>query len=286
MSIENFYQYTILRDILGYILPGGISLAGLAILIQAINQHLWNELVSLSSRFQTWFLVAILIVVAFLLGHILDMLYRKLFQGRGWYTRPGTVRKVLTGSEALSEKLDLDPVANEIRRAVGEFLNIDWEETKIEEWISSERAFRAISTLGYWIQHKNPQLFNTEVARPIIQSHFLHASGLSFLFLGVCAILAMLVSWMGVFSTQILDSSILVQVALAACSFGYLLILQGRHKRNDVIDHILRVFYVMWHDLQEKQDERGGKTILIVGRGGDALTRASTRRGHRRCNRR
>jgi hypothetical protein len=43
MSIQNFYEYVILRDILAFILPGGISLAGIYMIVQAMGINRWEK---------------------------------------------------------------------------------------------------------------------------------------------------------------------------------------------------------------------------------------------------
>ena len=246
MNIQALYEYVILRDILAYILPGGISIAGIAFIAQAYGIEHWNKIIFSLFELSSWAFIAALVMIAFLVGHVIDMFYRLLLQGRDWYRCPQTIRKMLTGSAEKSAEPKQDPITSGIRQAVADFMGFQWQNISVDEWISSGKAFESTVMLGYWIEQENSKLFNTEIGRPVVQAHFLHATGFAFLFFGLCVVIGETLRWLGLpFTPSGEPLANLVNVA-AVGLLGILLISQGRHKRDIIIEHTYRVFYMLW----------------------------------------
>ncbi len=246
MNIQALYEYVILRDILAYILPGGISLAGIALIVQAYGVDRWNKVLYSLSDLGSWALAGALVAIAFLVGHVLDLVYRNLLQRRDWYRRPYTIRKMLTGSPYRAAELGADSITCGTREAVGEFFNIDWNKTSVDQWIDSGKAFEATVILGYWIEQEDSRVFNTEIGRPVVQAHFLHASGLAFILFGICLIVAESIRWIGLAFAQTSDPLANFLTVASVWLFGALMIRQGGHKRDILIEHTYRVFYMIW----------------------------------------
>lgn len=256
MNIQSFYEYVILRDILAYILPGGISLVGISTLVQAWGKNRWEKILPFFTNLNPFLAITFAIMIAFLIGHIWDMVYRLIFQGRDTFRRPKTIRKILLGSQATDPESEPDPIAKEIKESVGQFLNINWKNTSVDYWITSGKAYEANVLLAYWVEQEDAKLFSNEIARPIVQSHLLHVSGLAFLFLGGCALIAEIIRWIGVNPQQGYDLVTLVAIIGASWLFGMMLIRQGIHKRDTIVLHTFRVFHVVWRKriLSKKQD--------------------------------
>ena len=246
MNIQALYEYVILRDILAYILPGSISIAGVAFIAQAYGIERWNKLIFSLVDLSSWAFIIALIMIAFLVGHIIDMFYRLVLQGRDWYRRPQTIRKMLTGSEDPAAAIRNDPIRSGIRKAVAEFIGFDWESTSIDEWISSGKAFESTTLLGYWIEQVDSRLFNAEIGRPVVQAHFLHASGIAFLFFGFCVATGEVLRWLGLPFMPSGEPLANLANIIAVWILGIFLILQGRHKRDILIEHTYRVFFMLW----------------------------------------
>jgi len=252
MSISEFYEYIIQRDILGYIFPGGITLIGVLIITRTLSDSLWSSLVLATTQFENWFLISVGIVISFLVGHVLDFLYRKFFQDGNWYKNPDIVFDELFGIKEDDEINKNDIMAEEFRKSLGGFLGKEVNLQTVKQWKDNEKLFKVVSTLGYWSQKQDSKLFNTEVARPIIQAHLLHASGMSLLFVGFCTIISQILIWVvpSVEKWIALSSS---SILVVFCSiFGLLLLFQGKHKRENVIEHQLRVFYAIWKSKDTK----------------------------------
>ena len=163
MNIQAFYEYVILRDILAYILPGGISLAGIAIVIQAYGSDHWNKLLPFSLDANSVFSSIVFVLIAFLFGHILDMAYRVLLQGRDWFRRPKTIRRLLTGNTKPCAEISTDPVTQGMRQAIGQFFNLNWDKVPVGEWISSGKAYEANVALAYWVEYEDPRLLTLKL---------------------------------------------------------------------------------------------------------------------------
>ena len=119
MNIRSFYEHVVLRDVLAYTLPGAVVLWGITLMAQAFG---WGELAQIVPgvvQETPLISVTLLIFVAFLLGHLVDMLYRHLFQVRDWYRRPDVSRKCLLGDKAREGEAVSSPAAAEVRKAVG-----------------------------------------------------------------------------------------------------------------------------------------------------------------------
>ena len=82
MNIQSFYEYVILRDILAFILPGGISLVGISTVVQAFGSDRFEKILLPFSNLNTFLTTALFMMIAFLVGHILDMLYRLIFHSQ------------------------------------------------------------------------------------------------------------------------------------------------------------------------------------------------------------
>ncbi len=250
MNIQALYEYVILRDILAYILPGGISIAGIALIAQAYGVERWNKLIFALFELSSWAFIVALIMIAFLVGHIIDMLYRLVLQGRDWYRRPQTIRKMLTGSAEAGAEPKQDPISSGVRQAVADLLGFDWQKISVDEWIASGKAFEGTVMLGYWIEQEDSKLFNTEIGRPVVQAHFLHASGFAFLFFGLCVVISEVLRWLGLPFTPSGEPLANLVNAAAVGGLGMLLIFQGKHKRDIIIEHTYRAFYMLWRHRQ------------------------------------
>jgi hypothetical protein len=247
-NIQSFYEYVILRDILAFILPGGISLSGIYMITRAlgINWDLGKILPFLPDP--NGFIVAtFLILISFLIGHIWDMLYRLLIQKRKWFERINGITKILVGDPTSDSKSVSNHIASEIRSSLGDFLNINWEDKPIEQWIKSGKAYEASLLVSYWIEEEDPRLFSAEVGRPIIQSHLLHVCGLAFIFVSMfCVPFVAIIHQAGINPLQEFDPLTLWTLFIGSLLFGLLLVLQGTHKRDIIVEHAFRVFYVVW----------------------------------------
>jgi hypothetical protein len=245
MSIEGLYEYVVLRDILAFVLPGGISLAGIYMIAHAIGDNRWGKIFPFLNNLTPFLATTLLILISFLIGHILDMVYRLIFQKGKPFQRKKIITKILMGDQTAASKSVDDHIAKEIRLSMGQFLNI--KKIPIKQWIESGKAFEASVLLSYWIEEEDPKLFGTEIGRPLLQSHLLHVCGLAFIFLSVfCVPGVMIIHWLGINPLQEFDPLALTILFISSLLFGFLLILQGIHKRDIIMEHAFRVFYVIW----------------------------------------
>jgi hypothetical protein len=274
------------------------------------------------------------LMLSFLIGHVWDTRYRTKYQIDDDYQRIDIVEKMLTGkatpkpnlannhkdtriyslvkkfprfnsekglkeshtheSESVSKH-----IAIQIRESVGEFLNIDWGEEPIKtvkKWIAAKTKAHELSILlSYWIEEENPKIYNDEVARPHIQSHFLYVCGMAIQFFGFCVSLGVffhLIGWIfnwahtdilrrpfldwfcadvaqEPFQTLIESSFPLLILVLVTLWFGNELIEQGKHKRKILVEHVFRTFYVIWRKRDLKHDanlEKAGYKKISNGK--------------------
>jgi len=270
MSIQSFYEYVILRDILAFVLPGGISLAGIYMIVYAIGDDRWKKTLPFISdsffiNINPFLAGLLLIMISYLIGHIWDMLYRKKFQTNIAFQRNETIKKLLLGDQVAGIKSVENHIANEIRRSVGEFLNINWKNTPLLPWIESGKAYQASLLLAYWIEEEDPKLFGTEIGRPIVQSHLLHVCGMAFYFFSSCVSISGAIGgipyWTGSSSFLAFDPWVLGLLIFFPFWFGKMLIEQGTHKRDVIMEHVFRVFYVIWRKRILGQKSRAEKNI-------------------------
>jgi len=136
-------------------------------------------------------------------------------------------------------------------------LNIDWERTPVEQWIEARKAHDMSVLLSYWIEEEDPKIFGVEVGRPIIQAHFLITCGMAFQFFAGCNLFVLgfhmigsLFQWRFSGSLAGVDfftiNGFLILAILASWIFGRTLIEQGLHKRDVIVEHAFRVFYIIW----------------------------------------
>jgi len=238
MNVQIFYEYIVLRDLLAFTLPGGICLFGIGIIVQALGNNRWTQIIPPVPG-DPWVSSAFLILVSFLIGHVLDFLYRKVFQGRDSYKHPSTIRKLLGVSDKSNTEAENDPLAMNIRDAVGEFLEINWEEVTLDKWITSGKAFESNFLLRYWIEQQDAKLFSTEVGRFAVEAHILHSGGMAFVFLAICSVIVGIIVGTSNFTPIVL-------MTIVSLILGFVLIKQGGYKRGVLVEHVYRVFYVLW----------------------------------------
>jgi len=250
MNFQSLYEQVNLRenDILGFILPGSISLVGIYILAQTFGIERWEKTLPFLSN--SIIITLLLASMSFLVGHILDMLYRLVYQRRPLFQRLWVLDRILIGTS--DRKSVENHIASQTRLAVGKFLNIDWNKTPIEQWIRSGKMHEISVLLAYWVEEEDPKLFSSEIGRPILQAHMLHVCGIAFCFVGICALISWSIYLMEINSLQH-DLSVLAIIALGSFMFGFLLIRQGIHKRDVIIEHTFRLFYVVWRKRTLKQ---------------------------------
>ena len=247
MNIQSFYEYVILRDILAFILPGGISLAGIYMIAQAWGIVRLEKALPFFTNSNSFLEITYLILISFLIGHILDVLHRVLVQKNKRFQREKILKKILMGNQSPGTKPVDNHIANEIRKSVGQFLKINWKHTPIEQWIESGSAHEASVLLSYWIEEEDPKLFGTEISRPIVQSHLLIVCGFAFIFVGgFCIPVVGIIHGLGLNPFQEFDLLTFIILFVSSLLFGVSLFAQGVHKREIFIEHVLRVFYVVW----------------------------------------
>jgi hypothetical protein len=320
MNILNFFEIFVLRDILAFILPGGISLAGIYMILLAVGFDELEKTLPFLSKFDPFLQIILFSLISFLVGHVWDTRYRLKYQipknDQGTkksdkYQVPKNAQRtkkfeeILIGNSTTQLKsgndhifnrinssvkkllhidrkktlenstTELKPVnehiPNQIRSSVGEFLHIDWEKTPIEDWIKSDKAHELSVLLSYWIEEEDPKIYNDEIARTNIQSHFLHVCGMAFQFFGLCILIGEVFYFSGEFFSRVYGGTLqgpffsrsdivqgtvwtlinpfvpLLISIMGSFWFGYALIKQGEHKRNEIlVEHVFRVFYVIW----------------------------------------
>lgn len=261
MNIQGFYEYVILRDVLAFILPGSISLGGIYMIMRAFGIERLGKTLPFLSSLDTSIQIILFLLISFLVGHVWDMAYRFLIQKlklfRFEFERTDIIKKMLMGDSTLDAKSVSNHIAREIRSSLGDFLNINWKDEPIEQWIASGKAYEASLLTSYWIEEEDPKLFSAEVGRPVVQAHFLHVCGLAFIFVGViCVPIAVIIHKLGVNPSMKFDLVTNIILAISSSLFGLLLVQQGMHKRDIIVEHAFRVFYVIWRKrvLEHKED--------------------------------
>lgn len=174
MNIQGFYEYVVLRDILAFILPGGISLAGIYMIMHALGIERLEKFLPFLSNLVSPSQIIMFLLISFLVGHVWDMVYRKRYQMHKDYQRIEKIKEILIGNPTSEFKYVNNHIPNQICSSVGQFLHIDWKKTPIKEWIESGKAHDLSVLLSYWIEEEDPKIYGDEIARPHIQSHFLH----------------------------------------------------------------------------------------------------------------
>lgn len=254
INMQSFYEYVILRDVLAFILPGGISLAGIYMIAQAIGIDRWQRTMPFLSSLNSFLSTSLIILTSFLLGHVWDMVYRLTIQKKPTFQRDEKIKEILIGEKDADPSSAKNHLATQIRLAVGQFLNIDWKKTPVEQWVDAKKAHDMSVLLSYWIEEEDPKIFGVEVGRPIVQAHFLVACGMAFNFFGICNLLVLVLHLIGLFfqskniaSLVSFDFFVIIGLLiLASWIFGRTLIKQGLHKRDVIVEHAFRVFYVIW----------------------------------------
>jgi len=250
MNIQTFYEYIFLRDILGFLVPGGILMSGFWILIYSINQDFWNHFQNPFSDFNQVIFALFGLAVAFVFGHVIDFLYRNLLQSRKIYRHQDTIKKIITLADGKSK--------NNIAKSVGKFMKVEWDELTIDEWVKSESS-DANLVLRYWIEQKNSQLFRTEIARPAIQAHFLTSTGISVAFFSICILFTFLLQIIGIQLSIALDLTLTIFVLISLAIISIILVLQGSHKREILIKHTYHVFHILWKEEKPKNKKQDKK---------------------------
>lgn len=252
MDLEKYYDYVVSRDIFGFLMPGSITLSGIIIITQAIGFERWGKWLPID-RSDKWILGIAFLTFAFLLGHVLDLLYRNLFQTRDWYWRSNVIKDMVGLVKKPEGMKEIERNTKPIRKAISEFLKLDRGVQLEKYWTSPEKIHEDTSLIMNWVEKESPDLFNKQVARPDVQSHFLSASGIAFIFFGACVMLAYVARMLD--NAENYDLFSISMTTIASILFGYLLMRQGRHKRDVLYEHAIRFFYVLWNDYDEDCEE-------------------------------
>ncbi|MBU1699000.1 MAG: hypothetical protein KJ831_02535 [Candidatus Eisenbacteria bacterium] len=241
MNLPGLYDSLFLRDFLAFVLPGGISLYGLTIAMRGILGKGWNLLWQYLGDPPNSYMVVMALLLSFLFGHILDLLYRVFFQGREMYRR-----KMVAYTMLRSDFSESDPRRNHakvLRKKLIEFWGIDPGNIDIDNWINQDDALKEIMRVRNWIQVKDQQIYNAEIGRASLQAHALFSSALSFWFLAICWIVSQAAD--GAFCA----SGTLIRVfviSLLLIGIGVLYAKQGSQKRKVVVENSLKLFGIMW----------------------------------------
>jgi len=234
LNIQSFIEKFILRDIVAIILPGGILLFSFLFIISATVGNTWKNIFGSIFLTFNWIPIVFLIFIAYVLGHIIDFIYRHALQKREEYRRDKTIEKELSDIR--------------VKKAVNELFGIEQPDENIDDNIESLPAKNSL-LLRYWIEQKNPQIYNSQIERPSIQAHFLSASGISFIMFGICVLISIFFLPKQSFSEIILY----IMIATASWLTGAASISQGLHKRKILVENTYRVFYILWKTDKEKQ---------------------------------
>ena len=228
MDLQAFFEKFIIRDLLAILMPGALVLFGLSFL--STQSGATAEIIADAvSKLQGWTSAAFLLFFSFILGHFIDLLYRMLLQHSELYKREEEI-----------ENLRNKPY---IREALNEFWNE--KENHLKEINKIETKPRENTfILRYWIELRNKELYDSEIEHIAIKAHYLASSGIAFIIFGICCL---------AFVGKNTDQSIILAALFIA--FGVFIIFQGFHQRKVYIQHIYRVFYVLWRQRTSERNE-------------------------------
>jgi len=228
MDIQAFFEKFIIRDILAILMPGALILLGLSFFSIHFNSTT-DGIGSAVTEIQGWASVAFLLFFSFILGHLVDLIYRKFLQTSKLYTCVDEV-----------EKLVKDP---HIEAALNEFWN-ERENQQNNNNNSEPEGRQKTFILRYWIELRNKELYDSEIEHIAIKAHYLVASGISLTIFGLCCLAFIKIN---------MYQSVILAVLFAA--FGISIIYQGFHQRKVLIQHIYRVFYVLWRQRSSEKNK-------------------------------
>jgi len=230
MNIQSFLEKLIFRDIIAIILPGGTVLLGFSSITHTLSNNCgWKKFFKeIFITNNVWIYIIFFVFFAFVLGHIIDLLYKLTIQKCELYKR----EDIIAGELKVAK----------IRAEVEKFIDID----------SNKRRNHLL--LRYWIEHQDPQIYHSEIERPATQAHFLCASGISFIICGTCFIISCLVPSFVNQCTSLFTPQFMIAIAFVLT--GVASIIQGLDKRKVLIEHTYRVFYVLSKTSERTKGQR------------------------------
>ena len=209
MDLQAFFEKFIIRDLLAILMPGALVLFGLSFF--SIQSDTAEGIAGAVSKLEGWTSAAFLLFFSFILGHFIDLIYRRLLQHNELYRREKEI-----------ENLRNKPY---IREALNEFWNERENHLIANDKIETKPRENTF-ILRYWIELRNKELYDSEIEHIAIKAHYLASSGIAFIIFGACCL---------AFIRTNMDQSIILAALFIA--FGVFIIFQGFHQRKVYIQH-------------------------------------------------
>lgn len=269
-NFKDFLNETLQRYVLGYMLPGYIVVVGTNYLL-IFGAALFNpkdvEGVTLLAS-------------VFLMSQIIDSIHRIFFQDSPAYWGSAVIARELGINAqdkakgetpkgfasmlrqfffpATSQKPLVDYPYDKRRTMVSAYLGLEnKDEAWWTEWVWSSQARSDITNIiGKVIESEAETSYNSFIAVPDIQSHYLRASSLAF---GIVACEWLAYGFYVIYASGAFSPLVFV---LAICLFAVAIALglQGDHKADVMFGHIIDQFYRLrvTKRISEKQNEQAG----------------------------
>lgn len=188
MKLGELYQTVVLRDILGYMLPGGISLFALGTIAKRFGFESVQSVFPDLQFSYPWVNLIALLSLVYLAGHVVDECSRFL---TALMVSGGLATARTTLCNCISEDLDPDlhqPLL-EVLRTVLDKSDLNALQQGNANCLSDERLKTIQRLCDQYVLARSPELYHSVIGRAEVLHTFMANCGTSFIILGVALLL-------------------------------------------------------------------------------------------------
>lgn len=190
MKLGELYQTVVLRDLLGYIVPGGITLCATSMLAKSFGFDQLGTLLPSVAMPYPWIVIVAFLCLAYLAGHIVDQCARAITRRLMGPAGLAVARQSLCGCIPANADQDLHrPLLDILRTVLAPSQFDDFLENRDITGLSDDKVRQITRLCDQYVFVKRPEVYHNVIGRAEVLHTFTANCGISLVFLAIALLL-------------------------------------------------------------------------------------------------
>jgi len=182
MNLIHLYETLILRDIMFYLMPGGLTLLGVGFVLWVQAPDSVENAIAKCMPASDWIMVVVFLALSYVLGHVLYMLHNSTVGKLKSLRRHEIVSRCLGLKKAES---DLPEFTRELRKGLISALVSESRTKDVAHFLDSENLLQLYFTADKYVRFKSVDFYTLYVSRLTATSRFYGVMSIGWAVLGL-----------------------------------------------------------------------------------------------------
>ena len=251
MNLIQLYETLILRDVMFYMLPGSLSLLGVSLIVWVQIPDSWRNLVTPYALSNGWIIVALLLVLGYVFGHILYILHNSTIGKLKSLKRDEIMNRFL---DSTSTDDDASNLILTLRQGLINAVVSDVKGEDQKNILKKANLLQVYFTADKYIRLKSIDFYAVYISRLTATSRFYGVMSVGW------AILSL--SCVSFFFTGVLPTILNIIIILVLCLLSYRFIRQSITDQQELVWNVVQATYLL--HLEEKRSFDREKELKAI----------------------